>query len=81
MSDKERRRNSTQYQTALQRDLNEAQKMTLAALTPFGWELKFVRKPMFQAAVPVVFDGDRKKFAVLEADGTLNETPDFIIRG
>ena len=28
----------------------------------------------------VVFDGDRKKFSVLELDGTLNENPGFEIR-
>jgi hypothetical protein len=80
MVDKERRRNLSPQQIALRRELNEAQQMTLASLEPFGWELKFVRRPMFQAAIPVVFDGDRKKFAVLEADGTLNENPGFKIR-
>jgi hypothetical protein len=39
-----------------------------------------VRRPMFQASVPVVFDSDRKQYAVLEADGTLNENPGFKIR-
>ena len=37
------------------------------------------RKP-FQPPVAVVFDGDRKKFAVLELDGSLNESPGFEIR-
>jgi hypothetical protein len=80
MPDKERRHDVASLQATMQRGLSEAQKMTLAALEPFGWELKFVRKPMFQAAVPVVFDGDRKKFSVLEPDGSLNENPGFAIR-
>jgi hypothetical protein len=80
MVDKERRRPLTPRQAALLRELNDAQKLTLASLEPFGWELKFIRHPMFEAGVPVVFDGDRKKFAVLELDGTLNENPPFKIR-
>ena len=49
-------------------------------LERFGWELKFVRRPPFQPSIPVVFDADRKQFAVLEPDGTLNENPGFTIR-
>ena len=45
-----------------------------------GWQLKFVRRPLFQPSIPVVFDGDRKHYAVLEPDGTLNEHPAFTIR-
>jgi len=80
MVDKERRRPLTPQQAALRRELNEAQILTLVGLENFGWELKFVRRPMFQSSVPVVFDSDRKKYAVLEADGTLNENPGFKIR-
>lgn len=80
MVDKERRRLAKAQQAALKRELNEAQNLTLASLEPFGWELKFVRRPMFQASIPVVFDGDRKKYAVLEPDGSLNENPGFKIR-
>jgi hypothetical protein len=64
----------------LKRDLNDEQLLTLNELERFGWELKFVRKPPFQPSVPVVFDADRRQFAVLEPDGTLNESPGFTIR-
>jgi hypothetical protein len=80
MVDKERRRAIKAQQAALRRELNEAQQLTLAGLEQFGWELKFVRRPMFQAPVPIVFDGDRRKYAILEPDGTLNENPGFKIR-
>ena len=60
--------------------MNSAQLETLDGLERFGWSLKFVRRPLFQASIPVVFDGDRKTFAVLEADGTLNEHPAFDLR-
>lgn len=76
----ERRRAVPASQRALEKQLNDEQVATLRSLEHFGWELKFVRRPAFKEAVPVVFDGDRKKFAVLTADGTLNEDPGFDIR-
>jgi hypothetical protein len=77
----ERRKSERAPSSVLKRDLNEAQRTTLMGLEQFGWELKFVRRKPFQPSVAVVFDGDRKHFAVLEPDGTLNESPGFEIRG
>ncbi len=76
----ERRKALKEQSNLLKRGLNEAQLDTLQSLEHFGWELKFVRRKPFQDPVPVVFDGDRKKFAVLQADGTLDENPGFDIR-
>lgn len=77
---KERRQTSEHGPSALESNLNSEQLMTLRRMESFGWELKFVRKPLFQTPVPVMFDGDRKRYAVLEEDGSLNEEPDFEIR-
>lgn len=77
----ERRKDTERSRRELRAELNAAQQETLGDLERFGWELKFVRRPIFQPSIPVVFDGDRKTFAVLEADGTLNEHPLFDIRG
>lgn len=77
---RERRMTAARAGRELKRDLNDEQLLTLNELERFGWELKFVRKPPFQPSVPVVFDADRKQFAVLEPDGTLNESPGFTIR-
>ena len=76
----ERRKGEQRSPRELRADLNEAQLDTLAELERYGWQLKFVRRPLFQPSVPVVFDGDRKSYAVLEADGSLNESPPFDIR-
>lgn len=76
----ERRKDEQRSTRELRTDLNEAQRDTLAELERYGWQLKFVRRPIFQASIPVVFDGDRKSYAVLEVDGTLNEHPSFDIR-
>lgn len=79
-SETERRKALKELSNVLKRDLNQAQLETLQRLEHFGWELKFVRRKPFQAPVAVVFDGDRKKYAVLEEDGRFNENPDFEIR-
>jgi hypothetical protein len=42
--------------------------------------LKFVRLPLFQDPVPIVFDGSRERFAILKADGTLDADPRLDIR-
>lgn len=64
----------------LKRELNDDQRLTLSEIEGFGWELKFVRKPMFMDVVAVVFDSDRRHFGVIEPDGTLNEHPALQIR-
>lgn len=79
-SDIERRKSQRELSSVLKRELNEAQLSTLQGLEQFGWELKFVRRKPFQPPVAVIFDGDRKNFAVLEIDGSLNENPGFEIR-
>jgi hypothetical protein len=80
MTQPERRRAQPSSTRELRAELNDAQRETLAELERFGWQLKFIRRPIFQPSIPVVFDGDRKSYAVLEADGRLNEHPPFDIR-
>ena len=76
----ERRSTITQLSRTLRRELNEAQIDTLTGLERFGWDLKFIRRPLFKESIPVIFDGDRKVFAILEPDGRLNERPPFTLR-
>ena len=79
-AEKERRKAEKALSAALKRELNEAQRITLNELERFGWELKFIRRPLFKPIIPIIFDGDRKSWAVLEPDGSLNENPGFTIR-
>lgn len=77
----DRRREDETTTARLRALLNDDQLGKLAELERFGWALKFVRRPLFQPSIPVVFDGDRRTFAILEPDGSLNEEPGFDIRG
>ena len=81
MTEPERRNTDQDNRARLRALLNDEQRTTLAELERFGWELKFVRRPLFQPSIPVVFVADRKTCAVLEIDGKLNEHPGFDIRG
>jgi len=80
MDGPDRRRDAAASSARLRLQLNEAQRLTLNELERFGWELKFIRRPLFQEPIPVVFDGNRKAFVALQADGTLDERPVFDIR-
>lgn len=80
MVEKERRRDFKPVPALNLRQLNEAQRLALTTLEKFGWELRFVRRPMFMPPVPVVCDPDQRKFAVLEADGSLNEAAALSVR-
>ena len=60
--------------------LNDVQMLALRQLEGFGWQLGFVRRPLFQEPVPVVFDGSRKTFGVIEETGQLNMNAGIVIR-
>jgi len=80
MYGREKRRSGELDTQALRVVLTPAQLDALETLEHFGWTLRFVRRPMFRDPIPVLFQRDGKRHVVLEADGTLNETPDLVIR-
>lgn len=81
MSNHERRRQSeAESAVALKARLTPAQLTALSTLEQFQWNLRFVRRPMFQAPVPVLVAPDGQRFVALEADGSINENPGFKIR-
>jgi hypothetical protein len=64
----------------LKAELNPEQRETLGELEKFGWELRFVRHDPEQRPVPVIFDAEREKFAVLDSEGHLDESAFINIR-
>ena len=80
MTQEDRRREQPQIPDALKKELNPEQKETLGELEKFGWELRFVRHDPEQRPVPVIFDAEREKFAVLDPDGKLDESAFINIR-
>ena len=65
---------------ALRVGLTPAQKVTLEALEIFRWRLAFVRRPLFQPPIPVLFDKDDTRHVVILEDGTLDEHPTLKLR-
>lgn len=55
--------------------LNEVQRIALHSLENFGWQLAFIRRPLFVPPMVVVKNSDQAKFAVLEEDGSVNLSP------
>jgi hypothetical protein len=78
--DIERRKGMEPVPENLEELLNEAQLNTLRSIERFGWQLHFIRRPLFQEVVPVLISREGNKCAVLEADGSINERVDLDIR-
>ncbi len=81
MVDRERRKHDAEAHAAtLRAGLGQEQLAALHTLEQFNWTLRFVRRPMFLAPIPMVFSPDGSRFVVLEADGRINEDPGFKLR-
>lgn len=65
---------------ALRAGLRPAQLVTLEALEIFRWRLAFVRRPLFQAPIPVLFDPEGTRHVVIDEDGSLDEHPMLRLR-
>jgi hypothetical protein len=75
------RRNGTRpFPAKLDEVLNNQQLLELQHVEGFGWMLQFIRQPLFQDVIPVVFSPDTRSFAVLEKDGRINRQPDIRVR-
>lgn len=80
MTEEERRKARKPLLEILKSELNPDQRETLGELEKFGWELRFVRHDPEQRPVPVIFDSEHAKFAVLDQDGSLDEEAFIDIR-
>jgi hypothetical protein len=60
--------------------LTQEQKTQLKKIEGFGWQLKFIRRPLFKPVTVVVMNSDSDSIGVLEEDGRLNLEPDVNIR-
>jgi hypothetical protein len=78
--DTDKRKTDKQAPEDLMGLLNQLQILALRQIEQFGWNLEFVRRPMFQNPVAVVTDGRGAKIGVLEEDGRINMEPDIEVR-
>lgn len=60
--------------------LNDQQLSALRQIETFGWQLHFVRRPLFQEPVAGIISPEGDKLATLEKDGRINLMPDSDVR-
>lgn len=64
----------------LSKFLNEAQLQELHNVEKFGWELLFLRRPLFQETTAVVVDSHGNIMGILRDDGTIDTKAEIITR-
>ena len=77
---RERRTGQVAIPNDMLSELNELQHQTLARLEGFGWSVGFVRRPLFQDRVVMLFDPTGRQHAVLNEDGSIDNSDDTSIR-
>ncbi|WP_028928187.1 hypothetical protein [Pseudoxanthomonas suwonensis] len=60
--------------------LTPEQLATVETMREFHWELRFVRRPLFKAPIPVLFNRRGDRYVVLHADGQIDENPTLKLR-
>ena len=76
----DKRKSTQKTSIELRHMLSEDQKLALQQVEGFGWELQFIRQPIFQESTAVVFSGEGDKIGVLDPDGRIDMNPDIEIR-
>ncbi len=74
--DQDKRKGMKPVPDNLEEVLSMAQIRTLHSMQGFGWDLQFVRRPLFQETTAVLINQEGDKIVVLEADGSTEEIPD-----
>lgn len=79
-TDSERRGRQPAVPPHLDRYLNEMQMQTLAHTENFGWELYFVRRPIFEPVLAILRHHDKTRLALLTETGELEIDPEITLR-
>lgn len=72
---KERRKGLPPIPDDLRAVLTAAQKIALRELEAFGWEIDYVRRPLFQDPRVIVRNPATGRQSVIEADGAVDHNP------
>ncbi len=75
-----RRKGTNPVPEILSKYMNSAQLHTYHLMQKFGWDIKFIRRPLFQDPVCVLTDPEKSILAVVEEDGFLNRQPNIPLR-
>jgi len=78
--DKERRKGDTPIPDNLEDLLNEQQSRALPGILRSGWELRFLRRPLFQEPVFVLHHPDGNRTAILDTNGRVKVQAELRMR-
>lgn len=77
---RERRKGTSPIPSGLESYLNFSQMITLNEAEGFGWQLKYVRRPLFMEPVPILYNPDMDRYAVMDIDGCINRSIEVALR-
>lgn len=69
---RDKRENKKLTPDEVKKILNRKQQAALLECQYFGWRLKFIRRPLFQEPIPVLYNAKFDQIGVLEPDGHIN---------
>ena len=75
--DREKRKGTSQIPKNLNDILNKAQLQALSGIKHAGWELLFLRRPLFQEPVLVVHNPKDNTTGIFDKDGKIIIQPNF----
>lgn len=61
-------------------DTTDMQHKAFARLEGFGWSIAFVRRPIFEDDIVVLYDRSAKRYAILNEDGSLDTATEIPVR-
>ena len=70
MDSNERREHEKPVPDDYKKHLTDEQYLRLESMRLKGWDVKFIRRPLFQIPICVVEHPENHQFAVIEEDGT-----------
>ncbi len=78
--DQDKRKGMKPVPDNLEEVLSMAQMRTLHSMGRFGWDVHFVRRPLFQETLAVLINQEGDKIMVLKEDGSTSEIPELDTR-
>ena len=78
--DREKRKCGIPVPEKLKEMLNEAQWQAVSGIKYTGWELRFLRRPLFQDPVLVVHNSNDGRTGILEKDGSIRIQANIKVR-
>ena len=78
--DREKRKGDIPIPDNLKEMLNESQWRALSGIAYSGWELQFIRRPLFQEPVLVIYNPDGDRTGILDKDGNIKIQSGIMVR-